>query len=444
MVKSKFPVKVVGTISIVTIIGVVALFLFIPFSSILPNPSESGLEIPFPMPEPDEVVIEDPFDLETEDADPEDPVGELIFTDPVHEVTDEEEEAVIIAINNTETSDDPPIDQIIDIIFEPKAIKLEANVVKIDSTLNRFNETFAIDVPLASIFVEDTTNIDFRSGFVEVSLDIITDPNSQVTADGTFNIDINGIEIFEQDIPLTSSGMTDEDGKIELSFNPLPTVTSKEFTFDIDVFFSRFLDDRLSKLTFKVKTLNIDVDAEQINGLVDQEIFTMDIFRNDFQIFITDSQGNQVRTYPQDDKITVKSIESSFTCRWKGSKQTHCNSPVPYVCATYTAPNLGTVTLKDLNGILLDSGSGTGLIIDETVFRNANYSLTSPSIHADVGAVDLLISTPKSQANFEYSCWKTPDSVTKTNYPLFHRGVTCGTGTMTSPSTSTHTVCNIS
>ncbi len=448
--KTKSNIKGISFIGTGIIVAIIVVgFIF--YQNIAPQvDADDLLTIPFPMPEPDEVVIEDLNDIVFDEIfDDDGNQIEIIPTEPINIVTPEEEKMVNEAINMTQGSEDPPIKQIIEQIFEPQTIKIEANIVKIDSTLQRFNETLTFDVPLASLFVEDTSNIDFRNGFIEVSLNMITDADTQINADGTFNVEIDGTEIFIEDIGLISSGLTDQNGKIELSFKPLSSTQSKLFTFNFDSNFDKFLaEDGLSKLSFTIKTLDITVRENivcittpcegqilQNNGLVDQEIFSMEIFKSTNQILILDTDGNEIRSFPMDDKFTITSQTSSFTCKWSGSRQTHCSPPAPYTCATYSAPNISLVTLKDQLGTVIDSGSGTGLLIDSMLFRNANYSITSSNGNFD-------ISTPKSQLNYGYACYERPDSVSRTTYNLFSRGIQCGTGSITMPSTSTHVVCN--
>lgn len=457
MAKSKLPVKKLG-IGTAVVFGGILFFLFaLPIILVVPDvvpqvDEDDLLTIPFPIPEPDEVIIDDPNDIRFEDVVDDD--GEPVNSPPldqIDDVTEEEEMMLDDALNMTEGSTDPPIDQIIDIVFEPQTIRLEANIVKIDSTLQRFNETLTFDVPLASLFVEDTSNVDFRNGFIEIALNMITDADTQINADGTFNVEIDGTELFTEDIGLLSSGLTDQNGKIELNFKPLSSIlASKLYTFDFNTNFDRFqAEDGISKLSFVIKTLDVTVRENivcitqpcegqvlQMNGLIDQEIFSMEIFKSTNQILIQDTEGNEVRSYPMDDKFTVNSQASSFVCKFKGSVQTHCSDRVKaYTCATYPAPSISSVTLKDELGNTVDFGSGTGLLIDSTIFRNANYSLTSSEGNFD-------ITTPKSQKNYGYSCYIYPVSTILQPASILHRGVTCGSGNWVLPSTETNVVCN--
>ncbi len=342
-------------------------------------------------------------------------------------------------INMTETSDDPPIQQVCDELNlfcgTAKVIQLEADVVKIDSTLQRFNETFAFDIPFASLFVEETTDIDFRNGFIELELNLKTDPDTLINADGTFNIKVGETEIFGTDAQIIGNGITDQNGEIRLSFVPLPLeILSSDVTFDFNVHFDKFSNEENTKVVFIVKTLTIDSGSEHKNGFTNQTLFSIDIFRDDIQIFITDTEGNQIRSYPQDDRFTVTSIaraqSSSYTCTdptcptcptlsgRTGYRGTGCNLG-SITIANHPAPSVSSIKLFDANDLIINAGAGTGLVLDELLFRNANYSLTSP--YGDFGFM-----TPKSQKNYAYSCFldqavdynRVTGSVTNTIRPV--------------------------
>ena len=365
---------------------------------------------PNPVP-PDDVEV---FENGTTDADiPSDVIDELDEIDKI--------------INMTETSNDPPLDQIIDELFEPQSIQLIANIVKIDSTLQRFNETLTFDVPLASLFVEETTDIDFRNGFIELDLKLKTDPNTQINSGGTFNIKVGDLEIFGTDAKISGSGITDQNGELSLKFTPLPLeILSDIVTFDFNAHFDKFVNEEITNISFNIKTLDVSVSeifvcettpcplfpqqVLQMNGLIDQEIFSMDIFRDDIQIFITDTEGNEVRSYPMDDRFTVNSIARTQTAKASCTDPTNPSAPTlaghsktkcvfnAVTIGVYPAPVLTNIKLFDGNGVVISAGAGTGLVLDELIFRNANYSLTSP-----YGNFDL--ETPKSQKNYAYSCF---------------------------------------
>ncbi len=334
-------------------------------------------------------------------------------------------------INMTETSEDPPIEQVCDELNlfcgTAKVIQLEADVVKIDSTLQRFNETFAFDIPFASLFVEETTDIDFRNGFIELELNLKTDPDTQINADGTFNIKVGDLEIFPTDAKISGNGITDQNGELKLQFTPLPLeILSDNITFDFNAHFDKFVNEAITKVSFNVKNLDLSVKENivcittpcigqelQKNGLVNQTIFSIDIFRDDIMIFIEDTEGNQVRSYPQDDSFKVTSIARTQTSKQSCTDPTNPSAPTlsgrtgwggsgcslgTVTVAVHVAPSVSNIKLFDGNGIVINAGAGTGIVLNELLFRNANYSVTSP--YGDFGFM-----TTKSQKNYAYVCY---------------------------------------
>jgi len=321
-------------------------------------------------------------------------------------ITDEELDEIEKAMNMTESSNDPPIKQITDKIFEPDTIQLVLNVVKIDSNLQRFNETIVSDIPLATLFVEDTTNIDFRNGFIELSLDLKTIPETQINANGIFNIEVDETKFFAEDIILKASGLTNENGIIELSFEPSPEILSKLITFDFGKNFDMFPNEQITKISFIINSLEIMIE-EKTFGLTDKEVFSVDIFRDDFKILITDSQGNQIKAYPQDSVLTISSNPTSLT--YQCSKRTQCPTFSKLRgCGTLwkivPAVSLGSINVFDESGEIVATGGGgsfgsTGLVLNTKLFRNNNYTVD----HSVIDPFD--ISTPKSQQNFNYKVW---------------------------------------
>ena len=385
----------------------------------------------FIFPEFDEEVFIDPNTLTLDDTGP-----NLIITDPVTFVTDEEEKMRQEALNMTVTSNQTTTEQVCDELefcSSTDKLSLVGEFVRVDSLGSRIVESIEFELDPLSVFIDPDLFIDYRNGFVEVTLGYnSTVSSTQLDSSGILDIIINE-EIIDT-VSLSSSGIIDENGNIEIEFISPSGIPSPLFTFDFSANFDKFEDEKLNKLIFFMKNLESTINSSTL-GLVNQTLFTMDILRDDIQIIITNTEGNRLVSYPQDDRISVSSITSSFTCKWSGSVQTHCvPATTSYKCATYTAPTLGTVELRDSSGILLDKGSGTGVLFDTNVLRNSNYTITSSNIHADVGAVDVEIQAPKSQKNYQYSCFKGPESVSRTITSISHRGVACGTGGWTSPS----------
>lgn len=438
--KSKPPVKTLTISGVIGISVIVLIFtggaLFETFAETVPQSDE--LEVPIPtiadrdnpttVKETDEMTANDGSDRTTN----------------VPDLTDEEEEIledVDELLNMTETSNDPPVEQVCDILNlfcgTANTVGLEANIVKIDSMGFEFNETLTFDVPLASLFIEETTDIDFRNGLIELDLNLITEPDTFVFGAGIFGVNISNTEILSVD--LEADGLTDNDGKIRLSFKPdpingSPQILSDLFTFKFDTHFERFSDESITTLSFIIKSLDIESATDQRNGLTNQEIFSMDIFRDDIQIFIEDIDGNEIRSYPQDDSFKVTSIERSQSFAYSCTNPNNPSAPTlsgrtgygGTGCSglgggskTQVAPTVSSVKLFDGSGIIINAGAGTGVILDELLFRNANYTVTSSHGNFDIEA-------PKSQVNYNYSCWteegatytRVTGSVTNTIRPI--------------------------
>lgn len=417
--KKKFPVRIYAVISLVIGIGVLGFFAIPVLGDILPtvDPSEGGLEIPFPLTD-DPIVLPDDI-IENDDEN---------STNNLPNVPDEVVDEIDDILNMTETSDDPPIVQICDqtnlFCGSAKPIQLETNVVKIDSMGNKFNSTIFVDIPLASLFIEDTSNIDFRTGIIEIGFNLVSEPNFQLGLVGSMDVLINDVSILTETIPLTTSGLVGQDGKVEVLFQGV----SPTFTFAFNQNFDKFPNERISKLTYLITDLKITQRQPQLPegigtiqicppncgafefGLTNQEVFTMKIFRDDIQIFITDEQGNDVISYPKDDRFTVTSTAISQTSKNTCTDPTCPSCPTlsgnslggcsysSFVIANHDAPNVQNIKLFDENGIIITAGAGTGLVIDETLFRNENYSLTSPYGNFN-------FETPKSQKNYVYKCY---------------------------------------
>jgi len=433
-------------IGVLIAVIVPVLFVVLGFdpSNIVQQVSDTDeFEIPFPLPPEEEVIILTDEELNDYLVDPSlDPnVGNTVTEDEIMAVDD--------AINKTVTSNDPPLTQIgdeLDLPTTTKIVNLETFVVKIDSFGNRSNQTISNELTPLALFVEEDTDADFRTGRIEYELTLVTDPNTIVIADGLFNINISNNEIIQTDVEIRASGVTDQEGRITVNFISPTGFSSPNFTFDFDTFFGAFPNEEITTVEFIIKSIEITLDRDQKFGLSsNQASFSMDIFRDDIQIFIEDTEGNVIRSYPQDDRILVKTSASTLTCVYRTTAPaccgktcligsgcgrvtlcSRCSVPAPSTCARFVAPSI-SVSLFDENG-LIAKNSGSGVLIDELVFRNANYTID----HNVVGFQDpVLINAPKSQKNYGYSCWIT-DTLVWSGGGMYH----------TSPSGNSFLTCN--
>src|SRR3972149_9968585 len=152
----------------VLIATIVPVMVFILGSNIIINPqidSKKSLTIPFPVSgetSPEQELLDEAIEHGIE---------------PIENIESVTIGEVEVIANNTVTSNDAEIIQVIEQIFEPKIVKLEANIVKIDNNQKKYEEKLTFNIPLASLFVEDTSNIDFSKGFIEFNMNLIAEPN---------------------------------------------------------------------------------------------------------------------------------------------------------------------------------------------------------------------------------------------------------------------------
>lgn len=339
-------------------------------------------------------------------------------------ISEKELQAIEEVMNTTETSNDPIPVQIINQIIPPKTLKLEANIIKTDSNSKTYTEKLSFDIKPLSLFVEDTSNIDFRTGFAEISMNVVADPASQLTATGFFDVLINGESILTQKIKLDADGVTDSDGKIDLKLQGI----SNSYTFDFNNNFDKFPNERTSKLSFVLDSLEISAN-EKSYGLTNQEIFSMDIFRDDAKILVTDSTGNQVRAYPQDYILTITSDPTSIYTKvysFESCPTTFANYlKSTTLSATKPAISLNTISvIDDQTGLQVSAGGGTGTVLNVKLFRNHNYTIDHQLIDKPRSLDPFKISTPKSQVNYQYNVWT---EMTYTSSPYTFKSGLCTT-----------------
>lgn len=422
MVKKGVNRIVIAGLGVGVLIAVIVPVVFVVLgfdSSNIAQQDTDEFEIPFTLPLEEEIIILTDEELNDYLVDP------TLDPNIGNTVTDDEIKAIDDAINKTVTSNDPPLTQIgdeLDLPTTTKIINLETFVVKIDSLGNRSNQTITNQLIPLSLFVEEDTDADFRTGRIEYELTLVTDPNTMIIADGLFNINISNNEIIQTDVEIKASGITDQEGRITVNFISPTGFSSSSFTFDFDTFFGAFPNEEITTVEFIIKGIEVTLDRDQKFGLSsNQASFSMDILRDDILIFIEDTEGNVIRSYPQDDRILVKTQASTLTCVYRTTAPaccgktclfssgcgritlcSRCSVPAPYVCARFVAPSI-SASLFDENGLIAEN-SGSGILIDELVFRNANYTID----HNVVGFQDpVLINAPKSQKNYGYSCWTT-------------------------------------
>jgi len=402
---------------------------------------------------PDEVDL-DACGIPTENYDP--TVEELEACQGFDEIPDLED-----MINETDppmenmTSTDPPIEQLCDIdptnplcivISPPAQVNLVTSITKIDS---QGNMTFVSDQfgfsPLA-FFVEDTSNLDYRTGFLEVGLLVTGEPMVDYDGSGTFDILIANQTIFASPLALTVSGTSDVDGTILMEFIGPTGIPSTIFNFAFDNHFDKFANEQVTELEMVV---DLQIQRKAIpciaifpippecepadHTLSDTVIFTMGIARDDIKLIIADESGVTQRVFPMDSRILVSTTSHTAsagrclignqmipntttccsncsTCPLKGTKtgtfpESCIGSIVSTTGPTYPAKQLSGFTLLDQNTQLVTTGTGgsSGIVFDyNTLTRNENYTLViaSPSLMS-------MLSYGKAQETQSYTCSPT-------------------------------------
>ncbi len=332
-----------------------------------------------------------------------------------------------------EGSEDPPEEQICDIepdnilcgtiLPDPSSVSLVTQIVKVSSSGERFEVSESFNVPLASLFVEDTTNIDFRNGFIEIELFAESEPEVQMTGIGTFDILIGQTSIFATPLEIKIQGMTDIDGRIPITIISPAGNPSNDFRLDIGQQFDKFTNNQITDI--KININQLDIQQTQIiqcittpcNPIVsdfsvsDITVFTMGILRDDIRLIIQDEEGTLQRVFPSDSRVVVLTktsrseeyftglirqtvFDSTFYGNGRGCSQTFIVSDTSFTAptsnfATVPAPTISGVSITDKdNNILASSASGTGVVLDfKQLTRNQTYAL---KISTPVNSGDLV------------------------------------------------------
>lgn len=452
----------------------IAGFVFQPIIATIPLVApevnlDEQLQIPFVTPEIEqnnEEVLEQIDEIiqdETippEDIPPmiEDLADEIIIIPPISNETS------IICTDNippncneipTVTSEDPPLVQIGDILDEnpivdpilPKSASLDllTRVTKQNSQGERTVVEKTTQFSQLAFLVEEQTNQDYKTGFLEIELFIKGEPNVRYSGTGTFDINVGTSSIFSSPVQISFDQISDNEGLIPVKITSPTGSTATLYTFDFNANFNKFVNESVTKIDVIIKSLNAIKDQDNFS-INDVSVFTMDIARDDIQVIITDEQGSTSRVYPTDSRLTVTSVQASsqgayctigiifgstVTGKTSGSSPADClyNFPPPsytssaqlntwhnlypisYASAgTAPAPQISGLSLYDIDGKLIKSSSGgTGTIFNELVTRNQNYVLkiNTPLISSD-------LSFGKAQQTQSYSC----QSTVTTNYKI--------------------------
>lgn len=329
-------------------------------------------------------------------------------------------------MNMTETSDDPPIVQACDqlgIACGSEVLEVEAVITKIDFNGTQFVVTETFGVPQLSFFIEDTTDISFRDGFIELELFLKSEPNRLLEiTDGKFDVVIGGQNLFQTPIRLQANGITSDQGLLQIDFIPPNNIPSSKYIFDFEQNIALFPDNMIPELTtvipFEMNLNKLDITRNNIDtfSLINQTIFSMDIVRDEIKILLQNEvTGEFDRVFPTDSRFIIHSkeycvpVQTCATISTSNDPTIACvdfrGNQVGFGCGgTIPAPNIGRVEVFDSSGELFgfDNGGVGDFAVEIFVTRNANYSMT---LAFPVHQIDLL-EYGTAQKNIIYECWQ--------------------------------------
>jgi len=244
------------------------------------------------------------------------------------------------------TSTDPPPEQLCDIdpdsilcqILNPSTstLNLLTTITKIDSAGNSEIIETSFAVPQLSFFVEDISNIDYSTGFIETGLALSSNfQEENFVGTGEMNylvretiIDLSGNQLVKENILETAqisvTGISDTENLIPIFFVSSSGATSPLFTFSFAEHFSAFENEKVTDLIIKIKNLDVTTEATfscipedpcviptNEFSITEFDIFKMAIARDDEAIIITDEEGILTRVYPTDSRFVLTSIPST-------------------------------------------------------------------------------------------------------------------------------------
>jgi len=331
--------------------------------------------------------------------------------------------------NQTEFSEDPPIEQVCDVdptniicqIADPTSATLNilSKVTKIDSAGNIeiVEDTFGISQ--LAFFVEDISNIDYSTGFLEIELFLkSTDPQLDYDGVGEHRINfvkpVGNVIQISPPVDLVIQGTSDNEGIIPIQFIGPTGILSNKLTFSFEDNIDKFPNEQVQELNLFLVSLdvtetnpNITCITAPCNPIVNEfslsqtlSYFTMDIARDDIQIIIVDENTNATsRVFPTDSRLVLTTVSKSisgFSCKIghipdfgtrTGCAAVGASCTVGWVLAngclsggtvfvgTNPPPLVQGLTLLDQNGqLLFNKPGGTGKIFDELLTRNENYT----------------------------------------------------------------------
>jgi len=354
----------------------------------------------------------------------------------------------------TDFSEDNTIGQIcdeLDLGCGSDTMLLTSKISKIDSTGEIEIVEGRFSFSQLALFVEDVSDKDYATGKLIIELKVIGEPNTAISGTGTARIGILGgsnLDLFKNlnELNLQVAETTNADGEAVVFFVGPTGASSPTFTFEFADNFNEFANEAITPLKLILDRLDVN-DGTNDFAMENIELFSMDIFRDDIKIIITNEERITEKVFPSDSRLvltTVKNVIKGTSCliyqnliglNAEGCiKSTSCpclgtmpltNKLFNVVAGTAPAPSvIGIILFDESGGLLFNKPGGTGKIFDELLTRNENYILmtSSPELTSNI------LSYGKPQETKSFTC--ESDGIAKQKVVVVVTGDTlnCGRG----------------
>ncbi len=356
--------------------------------------------------------------------------------------------------NGTETSIDDPFTQICDqtpeliVCGDSRSLELITTVLKTDSAGVQTTVETTTGIPQLSFFIEDISDIDFQNGQLQFSVQVKGDPNLSYLGTGKVDLLIGDQSVLTEIVNVRVDGTADEEGKVDLLFISPTGIPSSLILFDFADNFDTFPDESITPVRLNVIELNIAGERDQDFALIDTDVFTMDIARDDIKLLITDEEGIVTRVYPSDSTLIVtgrtstsepsapigttriQTFDSIFLGNGRGCTTFQLISdrsftPTTTGTTTVPAPTLSGITLSSIDPstsetiTLSRSTSGTQHSWNDLT-RNQNYTIMVG------GLTSIPLDYGKSQETKSYTCTQEGIPIVSSTSKLSGNTSNCG------------------
>lgn len=299
------------------------------------------------------------------------------------------------------TSDDPIPTQVgdeninnpISLYPTSETIGILVEITKIDSQGTTTTEEFRQEFIPLEFLGEIETGRDFSTGSIQIRMWIESEPDIGFAGNGFFDFKVNDVPVISGLTTLTTAGISDQNGLLNIEFTSPTGQRSNVFIFSFEDNSDLFPLNSKQVITTDVKDFVIKKDLRVEFTIVESQVFSMEIVNSADAITIVNEQGGIEVAFPQDNSLKI-------------SRNT--------VSGLLPKPAMGMITITDSIGNVIASapqtsaqtrlnGGGYGsseFLIDVSLARNSIYTIKI----TDPTPFEFTIETPLSQKNYDFSC----------------------------------------